>query len=72
MDTRKGVFFSDEYQEYLKSQFSYADSDPEYGHRLFNRTTLNDRDADVAGTKIDGVFCKINHVLSSIHVASIL
>ena len=35
MDTRKGVFFSDEYQEYLKSQFSYADSDPEYGHRLF-------------------------------------
>ena len=35
MDTRNGVFFSDEYQEYLKSQFSYADSDPEYGHRLF-------------------------------------
>ena len=35
MDTRHGVYFSDEYQEYLKSQFSYADADPEYGHRLF-------------------------------------
>ena len=35
MDTKNGVLFSDDYQEYLKSQFSYADSDPEYGHRLF-------------------------------------
>ena len=35
MDTRNGVFFTDEYQEHLKSQFSFADSDPEYGHRLF-------------------------------------
>ena len=35
MDTRNGVSFTDEYQEYLKSQFSFADSDPEYGHRLF-------------------------------------
>ena len=35
MDTRNGVFFTDEYQEHLKDQFSFADSDPEYGHRLF-------------------------------------
>ena len=35
MDTRHGVYFSDEFQQHLKSLFSYADSDPEYGHRLF-------------------------------------
>ena len=35
MNTNHGIYFADDYQEYLKSQFSYANFDPEYGHRLF-------------------------------------
>ena len=35
MNLNKGIPFEDEYAEYLKSQFLNADSDPEFGKRLF-------------------------------------
>ncbi len=38
MEFNHGVLFSDTYQKKLKSQFYYADKDPQYGARLFLRT----------------------------------
>lgn len=35
MATKYGELFSDEYQKSLKEQFCYADTDPDYGDRLF-------------------------------------
>ena len=35
MEFNHGVLFSDTYQKKLKSQFYYADKDPQYGARLF-------------------------------------
>ena len=35
MNTEHGSLFPVEYQEHLKSQFCYADTDPLYGPRLF-------------------------------------
>ena len=35
MEFNHGVLFSDTYQKKLKSQFCYADKDPQYGARLF-------------------------------------
>ena len=35
MATTYGELFSDDYQKSLKEQFCYADTDPEYGDRLF-------------------------------------
>lgn len=35
MNREKGILFKKSYQESLKSQFCYADADPEHGKRLF-------------------------------------